>query len=55
VDEGLLGVSEEHAVVAGVDEPLIDEALDLQVISIHLRKSLISSWAGLSATGAVPA
>jgi len=48
-DEGLLGASEEHAAVANANEPQIDEALDLQMISIRLQKSLIEDFKYIAA------
>jgi len=44
-DEGELGRDEEFAEVAEIiDEQLIDDSLDLQLISIRLQKSLIEDF-----------
>ena len=44
-DERLLGASEEHVVVAGVDHgAALDDALGLQSISIRLPKQMIDQY-----------
>ncbi|HDK38240.1 MAG TPA: hypothetical protein ENG92_04410 [Thiolapillus brandeum] len=48
-DEGRLGVDEEFVSVAEADEDGIDAALDLQMISIRLQKSLIEDFKHIAA------
>jgi len=48
-DTGQLGEDINHAKVVEEDEKLVDEALELQLISIRLQKSLIDDFKALAA------